>query len=277
MTTPSQSSAFPSVGGWVARNRRKWLLRKMAGACRRYLSWYANVSYELEENGEGFVLDTLSRFQPTTVLDVGANVGDWSSEALRRCTGAQVYAFEISPPTFAALQQRLGSNARLHCRNTGLADHEGSIRIRHYEKYPALTTATAYPHPAEFRELEAQVTTGDRMLAAERIAHIDLLKIDVEGMEKQVLLGLQEAFSRGAIDLVQFEYGRVSIVNKELLSDFYSFFTARGYVVGKIYPNYVDFRAYDLGDEDFLGPNFLACRAARTDYVAAFGGGHAPA
>ena len=39
-----------------------------------------------------------------------------------------------------------------------------------------------------------------------------------------------------------------------LLYDFYEFFETRGYVVGKIYPNYVDFRAYDLNDEDFLGP-----------------------
>lgn len=30
------------------------------------------------------------------------------------------------------------------------------------------------------------------------------------------------------------------------------------YAVGKIYPDYVDFRDYDLGDEDFLGPNYLA-------------------
>ena len=46
-----------------------------------------------------------------------------------------------------------------------------------------------------------------------------------------------------------------------LLRDFYLLFAGYGYVVGKIYPDYVEFRDYDLGDEDFIGPNYLACRA----------------
>jgi hypothetical protein len=44
-----------------------------------------------------------------------------------------------------------------------------------------------------------------------------------------------------------------------LLYDFHSFFKELGYVVGKIYPGYVEFREYDmLDDEDFIGPNYLA-------------------
>jgi hypothetical protein len=41
--------------------------------------------------------------------------------------------------------------------------------------------------------------------------------------------------------------------------------------VGKIFPNGVEFREYELADEDFMGPNYLACRAARDDYVQALG------
>jgi len=61
--------------------------------------------------------------------------------------------------------------------------------------------------------------------------------------------------------LVQFEYGRVNILTHFLLRDFYELFARFGYVVGKIYPDHVDFRSYDLGDEDFLGPNYFACSA----------------
>ena len=39
-------------------------------------------------------------------------------------------------------------------------------------------------------------------------------------------------------------------------------------VVGKIFPSYVDFREYELKDEDFQGPNYLAVRAARADLIA---------
>jgi len=32
--------------------------------------------------------------------------------------------------------------------------------------------------------------------------------------------------------------------------------------LGKIYPNYVDFREYRFQDEDFLGPNYLAVHSS---------------
>jgi len=31
-----------------------------------------------------------------------------------------------------------------------------------------------------------------------------------------------------------------------------------GFKIGKLYPNYVDFKDYSTADEDFLGPNFVA-------------------
>ena len=118
------------------------------------------------------------------------------------------------------------------------------------------------------------MTTGDKYCAEHGIAHIDLVKIDVEGMERQVLkTDLRTCLARNAIDLVQFEYGRANILNEFLLRDFHAFFEQRGYVVGKLYPNYVDFRGYDLADEDFAGPNFLACRSDKVHYLRAFGGG----
>ena len=56
-----------------------------------------------------------------------------------------------------------------------------------------------------------------------------------------------------------------------ILRDFHTLFAEHGYVVGKLFPDHVDFRAYDLKDEDFLGPNYLAC-AADDPMVARLGG-----
>ena len=89
---------------------------------------------------------------------------------------------------------------------------------------------------------------------------MDFLKLDVEGAEHLVLQGLDESLQNGRIRFVQFEYGRVNILTHFLLRDFYQLFRGYGYAVGKIYPDYVEFRDYDLRDEDFLGPNYLACR-----------------
>jgi hypothetical protein len=102
---------------------------------------------------------------------------------------------------------------------------------------------------------------GDEFLEREGIGEVDFLKLDVEGAEHLVLQGLERHLRQQRVRFVQFEYGRVNILTHFLLRDFYQLFGAYGYVVGKIYPDYVDFREYDLSDEDFLGPNYLACRA----------------
>ena len=69
------------------------------------------------------------------------------------------------------------------------------------------------------------------------------------------------------VSRLQFEYGRTSILTKFLLRDFHEFFEERGYAVGKIFPNYVDFRPYSIDHEDFIGPNFLAVRRERRDWI----------
>lgn len=266
-----QSERPSRLARFVAEHRRNRVVRKLARVCRRYLDWYGNLSYDLQSNGESFVLRALSRFQPRVLFDVGANVGEWTFLANAICPTAEVHSFEIAPPTF----QRLVSNTKglpgIRVVNLGLSDTEGSIRIRHYGDMPALTTSSDYPHPFPSTEIMANVTTGDRYAAANGVTHIDLLKIDVEGMEQNVLRGFAGMLGSGSIDVVQFEYGRVSIMNRFLLRDFHELFERFGYVVGKIFPNYVDFRPYDLEDEDFVGPNYLACRSAKSDYVQGLG------
>ena len=275
--TPANSPAPPSgalshLGIFVARHRRSPLVRKLAGLCQRYLAWYGNLSYDLRTNGEAFVLECLAPFQPEVLFDVGANVGEWTLAAKAHCPGAKIHAFEISPPTYETLVANTSHLPDVQCRNVGLSDVAGPIRIRHYSAVPSLTTSTDYPHPFAFTELTAEVVTGDDYAARSGIEHIDLLKIDVEGMEERVLKGFQNMLGRNAIDLVQFEYGRVSMVNRFFLRDFHDFFRQRGYVVGKVFPNYVDFRDYELADEDFLGPNYLACRYEKIAYRQALCG-----
>jgi hypothetical protein len=39
-----------------------------------------------------------------------------------------------------------------------------------------------------------------------------------------------------------------------------------------VFPDHVDFRPYTLDDEDFMGPNYLACREDLAAHRQAFGG-----
>lgn len=260
------------IGRFAARHRRNFLVRKVAKACESFLLSYENLDHGMQRNGELFVLRALARFDLRTVFDVGANVGDWTIVARHALPTAAIHAFEISEPTW----RRLCDNTRhldgIHCRNVGLADSERTVTIRRYDGLPALTTMYEYPHTLPFTEVRADVITGDSYAEGNGIERVDYLKVDVEGMEHLVLKGFSKTIERGAIDVIQFEYGRVSVVTRFLLCDYYRLLEGHGYVIGKLFPNYVDFREYDVEDEDFLGPNYVACRKEKVEYIRALRG-----
>ena len=243
----------------TARVRRNVFFRTIAKLAKQYLKWFGNASYKPHKNGERWVLAQLYDESIRSVLDVGANVGDWALLAAE-LPNATVWALEIVPATFARLCERVAGNARIRCVNLGLADRDGVLAI-HYDP-SASTHATFTQYPGGTRQrIECAVSTGDGFLRAQGIDRVDFLKMDVEGAEHLVLAGFQEALRTRRVRFVQFEYGRVNILTKFLLRDFYELLRGYGFVVGKIFPDFVDFRDYDLGDEDFLGPNYLACPA----------------
>ena len=238
----------------------------MAKLCRQYLKWFGNASYKPERNGERWLLESLREEPIRSVIDVGANIGSWALIAEKCFPNATIYALEAIPRTAAALRTATAGHQGIRCFDVGLAAHTGTLTLNHHSAASTHATFTDYPHKWSGEAVECAVFRGDEFLAREGIGEVDFVKLDVEGAEHLVLHGLEDSLRAQRIRFVQFEYGRVNIVTHFLLRDFYELFRSYGYVVGKIYPDYVDFREYHLDDEDFLGPNYLACRA-RDDLV----------
>lgn len=251
--------------------------RALAGFCVSAVHAWKNRQYDVTRNGETALLERLRPFRPRLVLDVGANVGDWTIAASRSLPEVTVHAFEAAPHTAELLARNLAAQAdRVVINATGLSDHAGWLTL--YATPDDTTKASIVPDVARavaeqgWAQVEAvtvQTVTGDAYLREHQIDHVDMLKIDVEGAEFSVLRGFADAFARHAIDLVQFEYGQLNVATRDFLGDFYRFFTDRGFIVGKLFPEGVSFKSYELDDEDFLGPNYLACSAARTDLIEA--------
>src|SRR5262249_48499807 len=242
-------SFFGVLGRYVARYRRAAPIRLAARCADRLLDRYANLNYDPLDNGEAFVLRTLARFPVRQVVDVGANVGGWTALAHRYLPAAHIHSFEVLPDTAEQLRRNVGHLPNVSVRAVGLSDSEARLSFNVYEGLSAITTAFDYPHPIPpAGVIEAPVTTLDHLVRSHGIDQIGLLKIDVEGMELEVIRGAREAIAAGRVLAIQFEYGRLNIITKHLLRDFYLLLEEQGFVVGKIYPNYVDFRGYRLAD-----------------------------
>lgn len=252
--------------------------RALADLFEKALLAFKNKQYAVELNGEEALLARLRPFQPKLLLDVGANIGEWSLAAHRQLPGTGVHAFEIAPTTAAILRRNLAqAGAAFTINEFGLGDREGEITLHYAADYTlgASTIRGAMEFTAndlgitQIEEIAARITTGDSYLASHGISHVDFLKIDVEGAEQAVLHGFANSLAVGAIDLIQFEYGPLCLTTRFFLADAYRLLTAHGYTLGKLFPEGVAFKPYDPSDEDFIGPNYVACRQDRPDLLAA--------
>jgi hypothetical protein len=146
----------------------------------------------------------------------------------------------------------------------GLSDRAGSEVMFYFPEHPELTCDLQRHDKYESMRFEARLETGDSYRALNHIEAVDFVKIDVEGAEIRVLRGLSQCLSERNIQCLQFEYGAFSTQTKVLLTDYYSLLSS-DYWIGKIYPSYVDFRAYDWTMEDFRFSNYCCVSKSRAD------------
>lgn len=254
----------------IARYRRNPLFKGVSRFCQLWLKAYENCNGVFTSNGEEMIIRSLVGTPVETVFDVGSNFGEWSLLVHRHLPAAKVYAFELSPPTFASLVENVRRCPAVQCFNFGLSDVEAEAEIFHYPDKPGETSLLAHPFQAEAVKLKGRLRTGDTFCAENAVTRIDLLKIDVEGMESAVLRGFDRMLAGKKISVIQFEYEKLNVMTKFLLKDFYALLGGYGYVLGKVYPTYVDFRDYKFDHELAWGTNYLAVVRDRADLLARF-------
>jgi len=132
-------------------------------------------------------------------FDIGANHGH-KSEALLRL-GAKVVAVEPLPACASELRTRLGHFDRFTCVESAVGDHQGTATL-HVSDCDVLSSVD----PNWFGQngqwtasIPVAMTTIDALIAAHGTPRY--CKIDVEGLELEVLLGLSQA-----IPILSFEF-----------------------------------------------------------------------
>lgn len=147
---------------------------------------------------EPSVLRAVERFAPpgSYCIDVGANVGAVTL-ALARQVGAsgRVLAIEPGPPYVARLRRNLRSNPGLADRvvivPAGISDAEGSLLWRPDPVHPFNAGLSQVHRTAVPGEVSVPVMTLDAAVSQQGWKRVDFIKIDVEGMELEVLCGAE--------------------------------------------------------------------------------------
>ena len=146
------------------------------------------------------------------VVDIGANVGQWSGMLLNCINPQKLIIAEPIPDAFALLRQKFGSKSNVELHNVALGDHEGVAKLQITRD----TTGASFLQPRqEMRalvgsnwtvasEIEVKMTTLDRLLAG--LSEISLLKIDVQGYEKPVLSGAKQTLRKTKFILIELNF-----------------------------------------------------------------------
>jgi FkbM family methyltransferase len=178
-----------------------------------------------------------------TVLDVGANRGDFSRLFSQHFPSAIVHALEPVQATFKRLQEALGSESRIRLHRLAASDRTGVSVIRTFansEKNTLVAEMTDSLLVEPTGEEKVETLRLDEFFIKMKLEKVDFLKIDVEGFEKKVLEGCGRCLEPSVIRYVFFEFQRIgaptSLVSGHTrLCEIDSFLDSRGYRFITIY------------------------------------------
>ena len=252
------------LGNTGASKRDHSLYKLLDDISVTYHNKYENLNYDFHTNGEYNLLRNLSnRFTIDLIIDVGANIGEYTSLA-QGISGSEIYSFEPVIETHSKLVSNVYSNSKIKTYNLALGDTTGVIDINTHSDNTVSSILDLRPN--ETKTSKIKITRGDdffKDILQENKLYF--LKIDTEGFESNVLSGFGEYLK--FIDVIQFEYGKASLISKYHLIDYYNDYN-KDFLIGKIYPNKIEFKEnYHWGLDDHIGPNYVMINRNRQDII----------
>jgi FkbM family methyltransferase len=141
------------------------------------------------------------------LLDVGANVGNFTSDFLDVFANSAVEAFEPVAETFTRLKARFREDRRVKTHNCALSslDGERAIAVADVDTYSSFERYTTDAARAEARHTRPQMTDCRRLdgfqFATE--GRTVVLKVDVQGHEIEVLKGARNTLQCVDVCLIE--------------------------------------------------------------------------
>lgn len=159
-----------------------------------------------------------------TIIDVGANVGQFAVAAKRLFPSSKIYSFEPIPEAAKTLKNNTQkfSDIEIFCTALGSTNGSSSFNLNEYSHSSSILDLNEenkdiFPGVDKIIKIQVQINRLDDFINKLEIKRPSLLKLDVQGFEKEVLKGSSETLN--SIDYILTETSIIPFYKNEILFD----------------------------------------------------------
>jgi FkbM family methyltransferase len=172
-------------------------------------------------------------FEPKHIVDVGANHGMWTREALKYFPDSYYTLFEPQKTLENSVKDLL-ANPRIKLNTVGVGSHAGNFKLTIGKSDTESSFIYTEKDAAEsgLRQIEVPIVTLNEFLGKMDVPTPDLIKIDAEGFDFEVLKGASDFIGKTEIFVVE-----VSVAIENLDNSFLkmmNFMDEKGYKIFEI-------------------------------------------
>ncbi|MGJ0507555.1 MAG: FkbM family methyltransferase [Methylocystis sp.] len=182
---------------------------KLAGNVRSFLDRQVYLFGHYEGDLIALFLSMIGSDRRRVILDVGANIGTHSLAFSKNFQ--HVHSFEPNPAVCAQFKRNVfinkATNITLHEFGLGSVSEDMPFFSIDKANYGLGTFLASDQYDLPLQQIGTlRVENGDAFVASAGISQIDAIKIDVQGLEPEVLAGLSQSIRRYR-PIIWFEYG----------------------------------------------------------------------
>jgi FkbM family methyltransferase len=144
-------------------------------------------------------------FSPKHILDIGANRGLWTREAIKLFPDARYMLVEPQNHLKTYIQDLLDQGCKIQWINAGASDRSGTLpfTITNSDGSCSFAYTAAQARAAGFQQIDVHVKTVNEVVASAGGDLPDMVKIDAEGLDLKVLAGSSDLLGKTDIFLVE--------------------------------------------------------------------------
>ena len=153
-------------------------------------------------------------------FDVGANKGQSIRRFKKINSQSSIHSFEPTPELYKKLVQNFNTDKSIKINNLGVADLKSKLNFHTY-KYSSINSFVPVDRNSKFSKsrilaaksnekgfeniVKIDVTNIDSYCEENNISEIDFIKIDTQGFERKILLGMEKMLSKEKVSVIELE------------------------------------------------------------------------